>query len=379
VANNAPSCSPGGDVTQANASKTVACYIAALANTQTPASINDFANNGLDAGAVYYGGYSAPYYGLTPDTGAAFAGIHPNLGSLGVNFPMGRSVYNGLQSEYRQQVNNPFRGVGSLDLQVNYTLSRFVSNGGSDQHFTSNGWDNRNPTAFMGPTGQDLTHQFKFGATFDFAHHGPRLSLIGGFASPPPSNLTLPTQGSVGEIFRSDLTGDGTTGDFLNSAATGIGHPGTFMRGVSPGDLNAYLTNFNNTVAGTLTPAGQALVKAGLFTPDELVTLGAVVPPIQAPPIHNAGNGYYKDVDTILSWPLKYHERVTISPSVAFFNIFNFANFGALSGLTAAGGAINGTVAGTNAGSNTIRVGRGSGVFAVGAPRETEFGLRIDF
>jgi len=379
VANNAPSCSPAGDVTRTNASKTVACYIAVLANSQTPASINDFANNGLDEGSVYYGGFSAPYFGLTPDTGAAFAGIHPNLGSLGVNFPMGRSVYNGLQSEYRQQVNSPFHGVGSLDLQVNYTLSRFVSNGGSDQHFTSNGWDNRNPTAFMGPTGQDRTHQFKFGATFEFAHHGPHLSLIGGFASPPPSNLTLPTQGSVGEIFRSDLTGDGTTGDFLNSAATGIGHPGTFMRGVSPGDLNAYLTNFNNTVAGTLTPAGQALVKAGLFTQDELITLGAVVPSIQLPPVHNSGNGYYKDVDTILSWPFKFHERVIMSPSASFFNIFNFTNFGSLSGLTAAGGAINGTVAGTNAGSNTVRVGRGSGVFAVGAPRETEFGLRIDF
>ena len=49
---------------------------------------------------------------------------------------MGRSVYNGLQSEYRNKSRIHFRGVGSLDLQVNYTLSRFVSNGGSDQHFT---------------------------------------------------------------------------------------------------------------------------------------------------------------------------------------------------------------------------------------------------
>jgi hypothetical protein len=277
-------------------------------------------------------------------------------------------VYNGLQSEYRQQVSAPFRGVSSLDLQVNYTLSRFVSNAGSDQNRTNAAWDYRNPTAFMGPTQQDRTDQFKFGATFEFAHHGPRLSLIGGFATPQPSDLRLPTQGSVGEIFRSDLTGDGTTGDFLNSAATGIGHPGTFMRGASPGGLNAYLTNFNNTVAGTLTPAGQALVTAGLFTQNELVRLGAVVPTVQPPPIQNAGNGYYKDVDTILSWPFKYRERVTISPSVAFFNIFNFENFWALSGLTAAGGAINGTVAGISAGSSTVRIGRGSGVFAVGAP-----------
>jgi hypothetical protein len=368
-------CAPAGSVAQASAA--VGCYI----NNNPNAGINDFANNGLDSGYVYYGGYSAPYFGLTGDNGAAFGGINPTVGSMFMNYPMGRSVYNGLQSEWRQRVKDPFRGVRTLDLQVNYTLSRFLSDNGSDQHFTTTGWDYRNPTAFMGPTLEDRTHQFKFGATFEFAHHGPRLSLIGGFASPQPSDLRLPTQGTVGEIFRSDLTGDGTTGDFLNSAATGIGHPGTFARSVSPKNLNAYITNFNNTVGNgtTLTPAGQALVTAGLFTQAELISLGAVVPSVQAPPANNAGNGYYKDVDTIVSWPFKFRERVTISPSVSFFNTFNFVNFGPLSGLAGGGGAINGTVAGTNADTNTVRIGRGSGVFAVGAPREAEFGLRFDF
>jgi hypothetical protein len=381
VAANAPTCSPA-NVTLANASATVACYIA----NYPGASINDFANNGLDSGYVYYGGYSAQYFGLTADSGAAFGGINPNVGSMFMNYPMGRSVYNGLQSEYRERVKAPFRGVSNLDLQVNYTLSRFTSNGGSDQHFTPNAWDFRNPTAFRGPTLEDRTHQFKFGATFEFPHHGPRLSLIGGVASPQPSDLRVPTEGTVGEIFRSDLTGDGTTGDFLDSAATGIGHPGTFMRSVSPSDLNKYLTQFNNTVAGTLTPAGKTLVSAGLFTQPELVSLGAVVPAIQLAPSHNTGNGYYKDVDTILAWPFKVRERLTLSPSISFFNTFNFVNYGYLggasaqdSGLTGGGGAINGTVSGPNVGSNTVRIGRGSGVFAVGAPREAEFGLRLDF
>jgi hypothetical protein len=377
VASNAPSCFPGTGVTQANSPAAVACYI----STVPGASINDFANFGLDSGGIYYGGYSAPYYGLTADTGAAFGGINPNVGSMLMNYPMGRSVYNGLQSEWRQRVKDPFHGVSTLDLQVNYTLSKFVSDGGRDQHFTPYGWDFRNPVAFMGPTSEDRTHQFKFGATFEFAHHGPRLSLIGGFASPQPSDLRLPTQGTVGEIFRSDLTGDGTTGDLLNSATSGIGHPGTFMRSVSAHNLNGYITNFNNTVGNgsTLTPAGQALVSAGLFTKPQLISLGAVVPSVQAPPANNAGNGSYKDVDTILSWPFKVRERLTISPSISFFNTFNFANFGALGGLAGGGGAINGTVAGTNADTNTVRIGRGSGVFAVGAPREGEFGLRIDF
>jgi hypothetical protein len=353
------------------------------------ASINDFANNGLDSGNAYNTGYSV-YYAwpgqLTPSTGAAFAGVNPALGNLFMNYPMGRSVYNGLQSEYRTQVANPFHGVKNLDLQVNYTLSRFVSNGGSDQHFTPNGWDFRNPTAFSGPTLEDRTHQFKFGGTFEFAHHGPRLSLIGGFASPQPSDMRLPVYTNTAAIFQSDLTGDGTTGDFLDSAAGGIGHPGTFMRSVSPHNLNAYIQNFNNTYGNgsTLTPAGQALVAANLFTTAELISLGAVIPSVQPPPANNAGNGYYKDVDTILSWPFKFRERLTILPSISFFNVFNFVNYGNLApvssaGLTGGPGTINGTPAGVNDATNTYRIGRGSGVFAVGAPREAEFGLRFDF
>ncbi len=373
---NAPQCSPFA-LTPANIGPTIDCYIANVPG----ASINDFANNGLDSGYVYYGGYSAAYYGLTPNTGAAFAGINPNLGSMFMNYPNGRSVYSGLQTEYRQQKNDPFRGVRSMDIQVNYTLSRFASTGGPDQHFTPNAWDFRNPAGFYGPTSEDRTHQFKFGATFDVAHHGPRLSLIGGIASPQPSNLQLPTQGTVGEIFRSDVTGDGTFGDFVNSAGTDTGKAGTFMRGVSPHGLASYIAKFNGTYGNgsTLTPAGQALVNAGLFTQSQLVSLGAVIPTLQPPPANNQGNGFYKDVDTILSWPLKVHERLTILPSVSFFNVFNFVNYGSLGGLAGGDGSINGTSAGVNPATNTVRVGRGSGVFAVGAPRETEFGLRFDF
>jgi hypothetical protein len=361
----------------AEAPTAIACYIA----HDPSASINDFANNGLDSGETYYGGYSAQYFGLTPNTGAAFGGINPNMGSLYMNFPMGRSVYSGLQSEYKTRVANPFRGVRNLDLQVNYTLSRFVSDAGNDQHFTINAADFRNPVAYMGPTSQDRTHQFKFGGTFDFLRHGPQLGLIGGFASPQPSNLTLPTQGTAGEIFRSDITGDGTYGDLMNSVPTGIGHPGTFMRSVSRSGLAAYIQNFNSTYGNgqTITPAGQALVNAGLFTQAQLVTLGAVIPTIEAPPQNNAGNGYYKDIDVVLRWPFKIRERISVLPSISFFNVFNFVNYGALSLLTGGDGAINGTTSGVNAGTNTVRIGRGTGVFAVGAPREAEYGLRIDF
>jgi hypothetical protein len=98
-------------------------------------------------------------------TFAAFAGVNPNVGLGEFNFPIGRSVYNGLQTSYKQQVANPFRGVSGMDLTISYTLSRVVGTGGDDQNFSPLAYDFNNPTAFSGPTSLDRTHQFKFGAT----------------------------------------------------------------------------------------------------------------------------------------------------------------------------------------------------------------------
>jgi len=349
------------------------------------ATINSFAGNGLDSGVAYNVGLGPEAFGRTPDTGAAFGGINGEMGVGDVQYPAGRSVYNALQTEYKQLVHNPFRGVSGLNLQVAYTLASFQGNGGNDQNFSAVAFDARNPTAFYGPTSLDRRNQLKFGATFDVAHHGPRLSVIASFLSPQPSSLVLPitgggSQNTVADIYRTDLTGDGTIGDLANSSS-GIGKPGTFNREISAGGLNSFINNFNSTVAGTLTPAGQALVSAGLFTQAQLVSLGAVVPQITAPGANNAPNTWFRDVDTVLAWPIKLRERFTITPSVGFFNVFNLANFAPLTGvLNSSPGSVNGTfTSDPNATRNAVRTGLGSGVFAAGAPREAEFGLRIDF
>jgi hypothetical protein len=345
------------------------------------ASINNFAGNGLDSGRAYLSTFGAPAFGLTPDTGAAFGGINPNVGVGYFQYPAGRSAYNGLQSEYKQDVHNPFRYVTAMNIQVAYTLSSYEGNGGVDQNFSAVAFDDRYPTKFYGPTGLDRTHQIRFGTTFEVAHHGPRISFIGGFASPFQSDLVLPSGGQFtpGEIFRTDLTGDGTVGDLINSAATGIGKPGTFEHGVSPGALGNTIASFNTNVAGTLTPAGQALVGAGLFTQAQLVALGAVVPSLAPPPTPTSGNTWYRDVDTVLSWPFRIKERFTIEPSVGFYNLFNFSNYSALTGLGGGPGSINGTVAGYSPSHDSVRTGTGSGVFSAGAPRQTEFGLKLEF
>ena len=345
------------------------------------ATINDFAGFGLDSGRAFLSTFGPAAVGKPQ---AAFGGINPNVGVGYFQYPAGRSTYDGLQTEYKQDVRSPFKEVSSMNIQVSYTLSSYQGNGGVDQNFSAVAFDDRNPTAFFGPTGLDRTSNLRFGTTFVVAHKGPRISFIGGFASPLQSDLTISggSQFTPGEIFRTDFTGDGTVDDLINSAATGIGKPGTFNHGVSKSGLVNQINQFNNTFGNgsTLTPAGQALVSAGLFTTNQLVALGAVIPSIPIAPPHNSGNTWQKDIDTVLSWPFRIKDRLTIEPSVSFFNLFNFAQYTPLVGLTGGSGSINGTVGGFAPDTHDgVRIGTGSGVFASGAPRQTEFGLRLEF
>jgi len=82
-----------------------------------------------------------------------------------------------------------------------------------------------------------------------------------------------------------------------------------------------------------------------------------------------------------LRWKYRIKETVTIEPGIGFFNVFNFANFdlppNVLSPyLTGQPGNIGGT---TYAGTQNVRVGAGTGVYGLGAPRTTEFSLKISF
>jgi hypothetical protein len=386
----ASGCAPATDGPSAQAA--VDCYIAA----NPGASINDFASNGLDSGLAVSNGFGsigspASVFGLTPDTFAAFPGINPNVGVGEFNFPTGRSVYQGLQSSFKEQIVNPFKGVSGLDVTIAYTLSSFKSTGGSDQNFSPLAFDFRDATRFFGPTALDRTHQFKFGLTFDMAHRGPRFSVIGNIASPQPSTLLLPTQGGVagpGEIFRTDLTGDGTASDLFPANGGQAGEPGQFMRFVNASNIGASINNWNTTQANTPTPAGQALVAAGLFRVDQLQTLGGVKEQLATPPANEAGNTFYKEISTVLSWPIRLKERFVLEPSISAFNVFNMANFSRLGGigqlLSGAPGSVNGTqnshtAPGGVGDLNSVRIGTGSGVFAVGAPRQVEFGLRLTF
>jgi hypothetical protein len=161
---------------------------------------------------------------------------------------------------------------------------------------------------------------------------------------------------------------------------------GAFGRSVTAGSLNQVISKFNSGSAGTLTPAGQALVSAGLFTPTQLQTLGVVVPTVPpAPPPATwesiilwltifalAGN-------FIGEWSPRL-ESLVLEPSVDILNFANKANIDppqdALRGnLDGSQNSVNGTTGSNH--SNRYRLG--SGVFSVGISRAIQFGMRLTF
>ena len=358
------------------------------------ATITDYASNGLDSGVAYLGGAPASLAGLTPSTGAAFPGINPLMGQGEFQFPIGRSVYNGLQMMYRQNLQHPMPGLSAANLIVSYALSRFSGNGGNDQNFNPTAFDFEQPTKFFGPTALDHLHQLSIGGTVQVAR-GPMFTFGMHFASAPPSSLFMNTTGSTPQtttagIFQTDFTGDGTPGDLFPA----FGNPGSFDRQYSASDLPGLIQNYNSSQAGTLTPAGQALVNAGLFTPAEMQQIQAVKPLIVAPPLYSINNAWTRAADLSVGWPIhlsRIRESMVLTPSVSFYNIGNFSNFTRLSN-DATGGLVSyypgqavptpsaGTVQGTTtANRDAVRVGMGSGAFAYGSPRQAEFGLRLDF
>ena len=90
--------------------------------------------------------------------------------------------------------------------------------------------------------------------------------------------LTVPnTAKGAGEIFRTDFTGDGTTPDPVPET-----HVGEFDRGITASNINPVIDNYNATLSGRPTPAGEVLIQGGLMTLVQLTTLGGVAPALPA-------------------------------------------------------------------------------------------------
>ena len=365
----------------------------AQAHTVTVGTVTTYLDGGLDSGNSSLGGNPAAAVGLTPDTGAAFPGFNPLFGQMRFNLPLGRSVYNGLQTNLRQSARVPLPGLKKSAFEVSYTLSRFVSSGGADQNFSPLSVDNNNPLGYVGPAGTDRTHMLSYGGTFEWIG-GFTTSFIGHYYSAFPQTLFLDNgKGSTGlaatgvgpgEIFSSDITGDGSTGDILPGYKAGA-----FMRSIKPSDLGKVIANYNLTSAGKLTPAGQTLVSNGLFTTAELTALGAVTRTIAPPPPGNVGNGSLRTFDLTVLRPIHIRwlgPETTVEPGFSAFNLFNLSNFNNQTTNLEAGnmantqtpGAANGTDS-SLASRDSLRAGNGSGVFGTGVARVIEYQLKINF
>jgi Carboxypeptidase regulatory-like domain len=382
---NCPAAQFAGSSSQAS----VSCYLASVPG----ASIVDFARNGLDSSNAFCGPFPCSVLGKQQ---AAFGGINPAVGSNIMFFPSGRSVYEGVQLQYKAvSGENPFRRLQRLEVNISYTLSRYRNNlaqpngSGGDYSLMNVAEDyNRPHVGHWGDAGLDRTHQITFIPTVDLPQ-GLRLSMILHLASPLPLSLYIPQQdggGVAGEIFRSDATGDGTVGDLL---------PGTFIGSTgrySTTNISKAITYYNTNFGGKITPAGETLANSGLFSGSQLVALGAYSPVVQGLPGNAATASWLKMLDLRLSWPKKIGERAIVEPTFSVFNIFNWANFGGagyqLSGVLdgAPGTSLNNSTAGGECGLTsrfcTQRLDRvlpGSGTYANGAPRQMEFGVRVTF
>ena len=166
---------------------------------------------------------------------------------------------------------------------------------------------------------------------------------------------------------------------------------GDWGRGVSSfKDLNQLITAYNQSVAGHPTPAGQALIAAGLFTEAQLKTLKAVSPTIPLVPQTNPDPfpSLPLDVTMRVSRPIKIENayivhNLVIEPYFDVFNLFNYrghlsmATLATNQGVNLLGNAF-GSLNYHYAANGRLAELKDARAFAFG-PRIVQLGFRVSF
>ncbi len=274
-----------------------------------------------------------------------------------------------------------------LSYNVSYALGRGESSAAQPRvEFTTNPVDNRwpnNPLTF-GPNSLDFTSMLTV-ANLMTIPGGFQLNSFWRFRSAPPANIYVPNMGGAISgtqgFFGIDLNGDGSAGTSpRNDVLPGI-RSGQFGREVkSLEEMNEIIQAFNTDYAGKLTPHGQALVAAGLFTEAELKSLGAVIPTIPLIPAGNPNpwhNLFTTDLRIARAINLPGKEGLRIEPFIDIFNLFNHAPVGVYSSLSGRFGALNFDYAKADEGerASDLDITRGR----INPTRHWQFGFRVTF
>jgi hypothetical protein len=284
-------------------------------------------------------------FALMNDT--IWPGITPSR-TVGRTIVGGFNLYRGIQVSLIGRFSNGFAKMLSigdneifrgLSYTVGYALARNESTtGGGRPEFLATAACNENFNKCFGPNGLDRTHNLTISASLDLIG-GFRIDQIWRLSTAPPLTLTVPNPGGSNGYFMVDFNGDGGTGttpraDYL--PGTNVGDFGRRITNIAA--LNQVITRYNNDVAGHITPHGQRLVDAGLFTEAQLIALGAVSPRLRNIPEGNPDPFETRwNADMRLSRPIKIvKETWILEPSFSVFNVFNNNAHGTYSGLTLA-------------------------------------------
>ena len=325
------------------------------------------------------------FQGLTPDPNSPYSETQTiNFRRARIMTDGGFTKYKGVQIQMRGQ----FRDHGRLLHDAKYITSWAISsseatNGSSRTEFLNLAQNKLNPRDYhwFGPVDEDRRHIVTSGILWDTLG-GFRLSQLWHFTTAGPIGFTIPELGIAGSsaLFTTDRTGSGSNGGGspLDSLIPGL-NENQFGRGVNSfAALNKILAAYNSTVGGTFTPAGQALVNAGIFTPAQMLALGAVSPKIPLVPTTNPWpfNNLF-NVDLGISRPTKlFKERITVLPWLQIFNVFNDTGYGRYGGLGATFASLNYPYQPSDI--PALTSSRGGGL-RINPTRLMQIGLRVEF
>jgi outer membrane receptor for ferrienterochelin and colicin len=323
-------------------------------------------------------------FGLANDT--FFTGKTPNLLRARI-MTGGYSLYHALQIKWQTRTSKALWALKNVNFQFSYAYGESLATCGAGRaEFITNTCDNRvinNETYFGGNT-FNYPHNFSGGITFD-TPGGFRLSTIVTALTNAPGSLNMPALGGItgaNALFTTDLNGDGGTGTTPRSdqfPGINLGQWGRDVNSMS--QLNDLITQYNQNQAGKLTPAGQALVAAGIFTEDQMRRLSAVTPTIPTIPVTNPKpfGSNPLNFDIRFTRPIKIEDagfvkNLKIEPYLDVFNLFNHRGLSSYSGLGGGFGSLNFNYA-TNGRLDDLRDSR---AFRFG-PRILQFGFRVSF